>query len=206
MVWYVKRYFECNVQVYSLKQGAWRDIDGQWLNSSGIRLHQFADQHYINGVIHWLAYGENDERLIVCFDVFHETFKALKLPCNDRHCSKLFQVREFLACYDYRPNASVSNIWVMKDYGVESSWTKIYSFESYGLSPSVLAFKDGVVLMVNYYFKRINELFWFDLQNIVIMKTRVEIPTCFIRVSSYAESLILMNKESVFNMNMFNTL
>ncbi|KAJ8759511.1 hypothetical protein K2173_007128 [Erythroxylum novogranatense] len=190
------------VQVYSLKQGIWRDIDGQWLDSNLVSFIYHPIQRFLNGVIHWLGTGQNDENLIIGFDVFHESFKAMKFPSgvND---SQLFQMRETLACINHRnfsnghrKYTTKFDIWVMKDYGVESSWTKMHSFEFKGL-PSVLGMKeDGDLLMVEYHHANMRELLWYKPENRVIKHTGVQVIYCSEQALTYTESLILLDKES----------
>ncbi|KAJ8759577.1 hypothetical protein K2173_007206 [Erythroxylum novogranatense] len=186
---------EFRIQLYSSKEGSWRDINEQWLNSSGIYLSKFPSRRFLNGVIHWLALGEDDESLILCFDVSRETFKTMKLPYNDLYRTKLFQIGESLACF--HRHAPVFGIWLMEDYGVESSWTKIYSFEYPGFSPSILGIKeDGDFLMASHCLKRRKELFWFNTENCAITETGIRVHPFFLHLSSYTQSLILMDKES----------
>ncbi|KAJ8759536.1 hypothetical protein K2173_007155 [Erythroxylum novogranatense] len=191
------------VQVYSLKQGIWSDMDGQWLDSNVVSFTDNPTQRFLNGVIHWLGTGQNDEKLIIGFDVFHDSFKAMKFP-GDLYYSKLFQIGETLACVDHRfclnggsqKWTSSFDIWVMKDYGVDSSWTKMYCFEFQGI-PLVLGIKeDGDLLMVNSYVANKRELLWYSPVNRVMKRTGVQAIFCSKHVWTYMESLTLMDKES----------
>ncbi|KAM7497926.1 hypothetical protein LguiA_022340 [Lonicera macranthoides] len=85
----------------------------------------WSTQAVLNGVVHWV--GLHD--VIVSFDFKSETFGVMRAPhraemeVNLRLCITVFG--ESLSLIDERlhMNETYCNIWVMKEYGVENTWT-----------------------------------------------------------------------------------
>ncbi|KAK9291829.1 hypothetical protein L1049_019779 [Liquidambar formosana] len=112
--------------VYALGAGAWRSI--------GDVPYQFFNQPFgacLNGALHWRASSfSGASELICCFDLENEEFRLLPLPpCyhERRFCSiKLGVLGGCLYMSGFDPTCSYPDveIWVMKEYGVEESWTK----------------------------------------------------------------------------------
>lgn len=115
-------------QVYTLGTGLWRGIDP---GRSSLQYEYGVAGEFLNGNLHWLAYDYSKGRpLISCFDLETELFTYLSLP----------RLEETGDVWDFRSLSALSDclglcdnsckkeivIWLMKDYGVEKSWTKVY--------------------------------------------------------------------------------
>ncbi|XP_026423061.1 F-box/kelch-repeat protein At3g06240-like isoform X3 [Papaver somniferum] len=84
----------------------------------------------LNGIIHWIG----DTEVIVSFDIVEERTKEIQVPsCYLHDCRYSYEDMEVVVlgeelCLSVHPSGE-SNIelWIMKDYGVTDSWTKIFS-------------------------------------------------------------------------------
>ncbi|CAN6559014.1 unnamed protein product [Malus baccata var. baccata] len=129
------RYDDLNVfyEVYSLAGGSWSEplsLDHICTFNHLHKLHAF-----VNGAIHWI--GERNlaggvvECFILAFDVGSDSFHRIMVPKNSRS-SKPYQLsisgygksialfRQYFELVD-----PYVEIWVMKEYGMEESWTKL---------------------------------------------------------------------------------
>lgn len=133
------------VKVYSLARNYWKRIQDippcyTTRDSPGV---------YASGSLHWIAmaeYGRHD--FILALDLSDEAYKELPLPppvlletgCRvranyfgllDNGC--LCQVSNYGGGY----RTPLSHVWVMTEYGVKDSWTKLFSIsEEQVISPS----------------------------------------------------------------------
>ncbi|KAM3327687.1 F-box/kelch-repeat protein like [Capsicum galapagoense] len=123
------------VEVYSLKDDSWKKI-GDCFPSQYYYVR--GDTVFFNGCIHWLTqreYGKiRPRRLpIVSFNVAKEVFQEFWLPNpteREANCiSSLYGSLSVCA----KSTSSIDNdtvlnieVWLMKDYAVEESWTKLY--------------------------------------------------------------------------------
>lgn len=82
------------------------------------------------------------------------------------------------------------NLWVMKEYAVVSSWTKVLTFDNQGdYIPRAIGFKkSGEVLLAMKTGQFISE--YFDTQKVKIL----QISGNHTIVDSYVESLVLLDK------------
>ncbi|VVA96672.1 unnamed protein product [Arabis nemorensis] len=114
-----------NADVYSLQRDSWRRIDGlrykPVYSTLGVRL---------NGAIHWvvkLEKGQSQKRVVVAaFDLKTEKFRDIQLP-DDAGDYKYLQVANLKGhlCLVFCDLGKQVVIWVMNEYGVERSWSKI---------------------------------------------------------------------------------
>ncbi|PRQ57345.1 putative F-box associated interaction domain-containing protein [Rosa chinensis] len=105
---------ETVVQVFSLKSGSWRTHEG-------LGYFFFAGPGcLLNGALHWPETLFNDFRAtgsrIISFDLAEEKFQEmLPLPSQTAMwtCNEIIRFR----------------IWMMKEYGVQESWTEVASLD-----------------------------------------------------------------------------
>ncbi|KAL6513168.1 hypothetical protein OROGR_020654 [Orobanche gracilis] len=156
------------VKVYSLKANSWRRVrdfpNGYYI---GNRLCWAA---YVNGCLHWVVVKrpESDgSQFIVAFDIGREVFKVVPQPKYDKVDSTMFvnvgvldRCLRVMAIY-----AKVrTDVWIMKEYGVEKSWTKLFSVpqcESLGL-PVAYRKQSGFEEVL--FEKDFKKLLWFDVK------------------------------------------
>ena len=125
--YYEESALSTEAQVYTLSTDSWRRF---------VLLFGFGSIDYtyrkpclfFNGALHAIAYGE-DHSYILCFDVNDETFQKIILPEEDYdlyECSlvvfKGSLAMNMIGCLGFDFDIY---LWVMREYGVVDSWTKI---------------------------------------------------------------------------------
>ncbi|KAL0002017.1 hypothetical protein SO802_015798 [Lithocarpus litseifolius] len=121
------------VQIYTLRTGAWRTIPGP--GSRFIIVEQFSSV-FVNGSVHWFAEGVGVMvcNMIMSFDIKDEVFHEMAVPkCFEGRLNlnmKVAVLGGLLALVPCNSNLDFSgpcySVWVMKEYGVVESWTKLY--------------------------------------------------------------------------------
>lgn len=114
------------VNVYMLKRNTWRRVKNSPYDHS---VKCPASGIFLNGSLHWLASKVSDHSFtIAAFDLTTEEFLEVALPSGVDNYNLLLHelavVGECL-CLIYCTIYGHNDVWVMKKYGVEESWTKI---------------------------------------------------------------------------------
>ena len=115
------------IDVFSLKSNDWRSIiihsekdHATILYEKGVFLH---------GAAHWIAASSSSsDPIILAFDFEEKKFKEMAIPVKN-YGARLQVIEGHLYVYDCKEY--LKEKWVMKDYGVEASWTKLASPYSY---------------------------------------------------------------------------
>ena len=93
---------------------------------------------FFSGALHWFAYHSEGERefleprMILSFDVDNEKFGEMAIPDGDAESLFVFKGNlAFISCgYPENKDGLQSDahclIWVMRDYGVDESWNKLF--------------------------------------------------------------------------------
>uniref|UniRef100_A0A2P2IL21 F-box associated beta-propeller type 1 domain-containing protein n=1 Tax=Rhizophora mucronata TaxID=61149 RepID=A0A2P2IL21_RHIMU len=131
------RQVSVNFELYSLKNGSWKnitsvapDLELAWCTSPVA---------FVNGFIHYVGFqriksvdpgAERFNNSILAFDVKNEIFYQVLLPkaLAGAHSFGLsiWKYKETsIAIVDDNSLGSELRVWVMKEYGLESSWTKL---------------------------------------------------------------------------------
>ncbi|KAK6930561.1 F-box domain [Dillenia turbinata] len=133
------------IEVFSLKSNSWKCRVINFRHR--ILLDSEGPGIYLGGSLHWLEWHtEKDTSVIVSLNMVDEKLGEIPLPnqLDGRFCLKNLGVLN--GCLSL---FAVHNLWVMKHYGVKSSWTKLVTIPDricgHKVSPSVpLCFsKDG---------------------------------------------------------------
>nr|XP_043607670.1 F-box/kelch-repeat protein At3g06240-like [Erigeron canadensis] len=117
-----------SVHVYSLRTNTWKSvIDSPYDHSHGKSLSGV----FVNGFLHWIAKekGGSDHHLsvIVAFSIADEKFSQVPLPTYEgddimsKNDCKLVALGEKLAIFLEMEGV----VWLMDEYGLGESWTKI---------------------------------------------------------------------------------
>ncbi|KAJ0249665.1 F-box/kelch-repeat protein [Hirschfeldia incana] len=115
-----------NASVYSLKEDTWR-----WIRDLSYEHKDcFSSGVTLDGAVHWVFTNDN-QRVVLAFDVKTEEFREMLLPGEEAEdCAHSY--RNFVvgvlngrlcvvnSCYEVH-----DDVWVMNEYGVESSWSRI---------------------------------------------------------------------------------
>ncbi|KAL3824583.1 hypothetical protein ACJIZ3_020612 [Penstemon smallii] len=121
--------YRAETLVYSLKSNSWRSVKDcpylPWLHVPGV---------FVNGALHWISAmsGNQDELMIVAFDLATEDYYTLPLPpaiSKQRRRSPwiLDALGECLLV------TWKDSVYHLDDYGGKNMWTKLFSFSSIGL-------------------------------------------------------------------------
>ncbi|KAJ0249666.1 F-box domain-containing protein [Hirschfeldia incana] len=111
--------------VYSLKTNSWRRIcDLNYKRD----FEGFVAGMNVNGAVHWVfTRQEANKRVVLAFDVKTEEFREMPLPGEAEDVSRNFLVNDLSGrlcvvdiCFQEH-----DDIWVMNEYGVASSWSRI---------------------------------------------------------------------------------
>ncbi|GLT65911.1 hypothetical protein SLA2020_383110 [Shorea laevis] len=151
------------VELYSLNANSWKQLDDVEAISHGSVVRVNREMAFLNGVLHFVALrhssgGRPPMYLILGFDLEGEVFQEIMLPDSGVHIHNYIRPKvqvcgESLAVVRLNPTNngmdSILEIWVMKEYAVEGSWTKLSNINiSLGGCARVLGFrKDGHVLL-----------------------------------------------------------
>ncbi|PIA30607.1 hypothetical protein AQUCO_05500136v1 [Aquilegia coerulea] len=118
------------VEIYTLGSGRWRRI----LDIPNcLFFEQFTSQLFVNGALHLpvLLYEKQvNEKYIGALDIEAEMFRSFRgpPPPQDNALSRrtLCSLRESLCVFDNKGDGHI-DLWIMKNYAIEDSWTKEYS-------------------------------------------------------------------------------
>ncbi|XP_071902557.1 F-box/kelch-repeat protein At3g23880-like [Coffea arabica] len=136
---------DVHLDVFSLRSGTWRRID-----VLRYRLH-FLSGVFLNGAIHWLV--KSDVSLILAFDLSCEELKLLPLPSSRPENCLFSRIAVLDGCLTMVATMGYCiDVWMMKGYGVEESWTKFsVTTQNYAALPLPICLlgDDDLVLYVN---------------------------------------------------------
>ena len=189
------------VEVYSLATGEWRLVSAlpplcTLIDGFEHTSFYFEPQRFVNGALHWLAYHYTD-CFILAFDLGDEVFRKILLPedpipSHYPYASVSGYGDSIVFCHSMSYSL---DIWVMKEYGVASSWTKVFSIPDplrpgeYIPRPRGFSRNGEVVLIVGDKWK----LASMDLENQKMKDLGID-SSMFSFVGSYVESLVLLDK------------
>ncbi|EOY28895.1 hypothetical protein QUC31_013296 [Theobroma cacao] len=172
-------FFDYEVKVYSLKNDSWRKITELphylrfMFQFFYHLLHRRGYGVLAGGVLHWvmpprIELGMRTSR-IVGFDLTTEKFVKVPQPeCADRNYLLDVAALDGCLCAVCNYNQEFVDVWVMKEYGMKESWTRLLSVQKTRainaltfLRPLAYSkYRDKVLLEIN------NQKFmWYDLQS-----------------------------------------
>ncbi|XP_059313716.1 F-box/kelch-repeat protein At3g23880-like isoform X3 [Lycium ferocissimum] len=132
------------VNIYSLKSNSWRRID----DFQGREL-LYGPAKFVNDKLHWTAWGRD----VISFDLADEKWSEVEQPSCFKGCEflKLGMFGSDLSAFCNYARTHV-DVWVMTDYGVKESWTKMFTVKSPDDStgifyPPILMSNEGEILL-----------------------------------------------------------
>lgn len=164
---------DCNCYVYTIGTGVWRKITPPASNLNGCRVGGV----FLHGNLHWLVSDvKASQSWIVCFDLENELFSTFSSPLlagSNTLAAVLCALGDTLCICENK--AEGVDIWLMKEYRVEESWTKQFvinnspAFDrySYEVIYPIMVFKDCDILMG---WKLTNFLFYYSKKNNIVHK------------------------------------
>ena len=123
--------YQREVKVYPLSTGEWKMVTVPPPNC--VLFLDTKPKGSVNGALHWLAYRRTDDHNIHCFilvfDLVGEVFQEIVLPemIDSRDGANISVYGNSIAFFLMKDCSNVHRqiIWVMKEYGVVSLWTKV---------------------------------------------------------------------------------
>lgn len=120
-------------EIHILGTGTWKRIG----NAPSTLLHKVGSPTYLNGSLHWLCREDIISTCIMSFDLDNETFQSLSPPPFSPSTTSpswnlgvtLGELRGYLCIYD-GSGFEQPKVWVMKEYGVQGSWSKEFCFST----------------------------------------------------------------------------
>ncbi|XP_075669772.1 F-box/kelch-repeat protein At3g23880-like [Castanea sativa] len=126
------------VHVYTLSTDSWRQKINTDIDLSKITFLSSFDEKYLNGVYYWRCILEDTDKhgrvlnsvVILSFHMTSEVFRMLSLPefrSVPRQIKTFAVFNECLAFIFYNKRTTMEanlEIWVMRESGVQESWTK----------------------------------------------------------------------------------
>ncbi|PIA38344.1 hypothetical protein AQUCO_02800197v1 [Aquilegia coerulea] len=159
-----REFEQCEVKICTVGTKEWRRIDDP---PCCLTNRHMVPQ--VNGALHWL--GGLPIAKIIAFDVGKEDFRFVPWigSVDDSNCDVTLGVlRDCLStiCYHGGQSEKPLDIWLMKEYGVKESWTRLFSvqmpvtgIEFCSIEPLVLRDNDELLL------KSWGELYSYDTRN-----------------------------------------
>ncbi|KAH0675408.1 hypothetical protein KY285_023209 [Solanum tuberosum] len=139
----IKTFFEA--AIYSLKSDSWRTLEDF---KPGVSY--CGEAKFVNHKLHWITFRRRCMR-ITSIDLVDEKWGKLELPSyNKGRDLKLGVLGSDLSVLCNNDERTHSDVWVMKEYGVKASWTKLYTIrypENYELSPPLFTYNKGEILL-----------------------------------------------------------
>lgn len=118
------------VKVYSLRSHSWKRVSDKWPKKYSSIASKPA---FLSGALHWLAVSKKRRSLemLIALDLATEKFRMYKTPFKNvsGFSEPDLEVLGGYLCVcvnEYLESGNMS-VWVMKKYGVESSWTRLYT-------------------------------------------------------------------------------
>lgn len=156
------------VVIYNLKANSWRRFKA----FPYYILDDRCNGVFVNGSLHWLAargHIRNGENMILAFDLKTEEFYQVSPPLGkaDGFISQVGVLGECLWITCYYHDEPSCDVWVMNEYGVEESWSKLCTFsrvlhESCYYTEAFAFSKDGSKVMV---YQHSRNLYWYNLKD-----------------------------------------
>ncbi|XP_057436945.1 F-box/kelch-repeat protein At3g23880-like [Lotus japonicus] len=131
------------IRIFSMKTNSWFDQEGTYAQYVDMGSDDLKIATFFNDALHWLVTSyETDHHVIISFDLVKRNFSEIPLPqvlvTELEFWYHLRVMGECLSlCYP-GDKTSTAEIWMMKDYKVQTSWTKLFVFSTCNISRGVI--------------------------------------------------------------------
>lgn len=127
VIQFVQQPSKLEAEIHTLGKGTWTSIHGGALSPPiDMRCHNA----FVGGCLHWIVNDPSKSEFIYCLEFGRELFQPVSAPPhlgpNDKDRTGDMMLGVLGGClyfFDY-PLGDSFDIWVMKQYGVQESWTK----------------------------------------------------------------------------------
>ncbi|GAU38064.1 hypothetical protein TSUD_318580 [Trifolium subterraneum] len=117
------------VDVYTLGTNYWRSIQDFPYSTCNM----YHPGVFVGGTVNWLAYHVSNGsfcRVIVSLDLEKESYQKIPKPDLEEDYCALMIFRDCLCIF--ASSNMFLDIWIMKEYGIKESWTKLYNIPYVG--------------------------------------------------------------------------
>ncbi|XP_058775983.1 F-box/kelch-repeat protein At3g23880-like [Vicia villosa] len=168
-------YSNNQVNIHTLGTRYWRRIQGfpcsRLICTPGI---------FVNDTVNWFAYDPNSPKVIVSLDLEKELYRKLSLPFSRTHFEtpmSLGALKGCLSILSHKKETEISrffNVWIMKEYGNEKSWTILLSVPPtvecgpYGGYSKVLYIFENDQLLMEFYRRERRGLYIFENDQVLM--------------------------------------
>ncbi|XAR51563.1 hypothetical protein NMG60_11006224 [Bertholletia excelsa] len=139
------------VEIYNMSTDSWRHVDVDIPIDVG---HFPCFEIFFNGAFHFYGCDGVDSESILSFDITKEEFRSFGFPPGcfypDGRYRSLSVLNDSLALILYKPSDSEKcfDVWVMSEYGVEESWSQVFSIGPLpGIDCPLTVWKDRELLL-----------------------------------------------------------
>ncbi|XP_057423361.1 F-box/kelch-repeat protein At3g06240-like isoform X2 [Lotus japonicus] len=131
------------IRLFSMKTNSWFYLQGTNVPYIDLDSCEFKAGQFLNQALHWLVISyETEHHVIIAFDLVERSLS--EIPLSQVLVKKLenkeyyLQVLGECLSLSYPGDAeSMAEIWMMKDYKVSSSWTKLFVFPTCNIRHNV---------------------------------------------------------------------
>ena len=118
-----KNIFKTQARVNTVGTDSWRMIHGELPLSNG----RYELMKFVSGALNWIAYRFDGDNSVISFDLVNESCRELLQPNygGESVPDVILSVLRDCLCIFARTH-QFSSVWLMKEYGNEESWTKLF--------------------------------------------------------------------------------
>ncbi|XP_013452344.3 F-box/kelch-repeat protein At3g23880 [Medicago truncatula] len=115
--------FKTQARVNTVGTDSWRMINGQLPLSNG----RFELLKFVSGALNWISYRDDGNNSVISFDLVNESSRELLQPDygGESMPDVILSVLRDCLCI-FALTRQFSSVWLMKEYGNEESWTKLF--------------------------------------------------------------------------------
>ncbi|KAH0722295.1 hypothetical protein KY290_004976 [Solanum tuberosum] len=187
------------IEIYLINSGIWRRVTG--VEIKHCMMEFMWSQAFVNGAVHWIAYdvvanGGGLRSLVMPFSIADEVFGEIMLPdalvgvIPTNLSIMLFEESLAIVGYKREIDDTSCEVWVMEQYRVLESWSRLYRINLVADMEKVVGFRNnGEVLFST---RSINDLISYDPNSGRNMGLCIQGSYRSFYVQNYMESLILL--------------
>uniref|UniRef100_A0A2C9VHG5 F-box associated beta-propeller type 1 domain-containing protein n=2 Tax=Manihot esculenta TaxID=3983 RepID=A0A2C9VHG5_MANES len=189
------------VEIFSLRERYWKRVH----NNLNYVICECSTSAFVDGACHWVASvtknGVSVGRVIVSFSLGDELFREMELP----KCLVEEYIIMDVAAFDgslllvpfMKKNGKEDwfSVWIMREYGVARSWTKLFSFSKEERVERLVAFRqNGEILLA----KRGGKLVSYDPNTKKTTATGIVGDARSFYLDTLVDSLVLIGESNEF--------
>ncbi|XP_057422808.1 F-box/kelch-repeat protein At3g23880-like [Lotus japonicus] len=133
------------IRIFSMKTNSWFDQEGTYAQYVDMGCAYLKIAAFLNDALHWLVTSyETKLHVIIAFHLVQRNLSEIPLPqvlvtrLENNFLYYLRVIGECLSlCYPGNTD-STAEIWMMKDYKVQTSWTKLFIFSTCNIPRDVI--------------------------------------------------------------------